>query len=292
MFVAITAVAFAATTATNIVFDTFMTLLVLLFALSLSVHEPLSRRFITMQGKSSPAESSTNSPPNPNMNLGSWLSLNPQEVHNQPLLHECPHCAKRFQSLQALGGHQNAHRRERYEARKRLTLERLAYIRTNILPPAVPMGVLQPPSDGLNLGHADVPMLNFGPPPYGPIPRFQPGLGYRPQNVPKFALEFGNGASGSGHVAHYGFQDSAPNGNHYYHPYPQPNYKRSASSRGKNLVQEREVKASVGQVEYLLEASSKTAGSYYGKGKGVKRGEDQNEVTSKRRMDLTLKLSP
>ncbi|OWM82641.1 zinc finger protein KNUCKLES-like [Punica granatum] len=68
---------------------------------------------------------------------GEWLSLEP------PFAFVCSYCARAFPSTQALGGHQNAHRKEKKDKKKRLAKAKNALQGMSMISPQ-PLGMIYP----------------------------------------------------------------------------------------------------------------------------------------------------
>ncbi|EEF32029.1 uncharacterized protein LOC8287219 [Ricinus communis] len=98
-----------------------------------------------MQSKTNSCESSNTGSIRRATSIGSLLTL------NQPDVYICTRCSRGFPSSQSLGGHQNAHRRERNAERRvmqeerKSILEKIKRTEMNILSSTRPWGASPPP---------------------------------------------------------------------------------------------------------------------------------------------------
>ncbi|XWS56169.1 hypothetical protein CRYUN_Cryun09bG0063200 [Craigia yunnanensis] len=223
------------------------------------------------------------------------LSRTPEITH--PF--ECFRCLRRFSSIYALGGHQNAHKKERTEE-QRLFEQRLALSRQSPItdPSPAPLPIVQPDANAKSSGHlaqAAVVLTNLVPS-HGFILVQPPAVGFIfacPKAPVFMTAGFESGPTSTEVKGGKVPNKSSHQENQNYHP-----YKKLVNTKPVpwKLYQHEErdfwAKAeedSACSKEYYSASTTKDAGPYAEALINDGRG-DADQNTSKEELDLTLRL--
>ncbi|XWS66476.1 hypothetical protein CRYUN_Cryun05aG0202800 [Craigia yunnanensis] len=236
--------------------------------------------------------------PNSSLPIPPLLRETPEITHP----YECFRCLKRFSSTHALGGHQNAHKKERNEECRLYMEQRLALTRQSqiTIPSPTPLSVLQPDGSDKSFGHLAQPavILTNPVPSHGSI-LVQPlaaGFIYGFPNVPVFmpaGFEYGLTRTElkGGEVPYKASHQENQN----YHPYKKP-VNTKPKPRKLYLHEERDFWAKAEEDSacskgYYYSPSTTTDAGSYAEALINEGREDADQNTSKEEeLDLTLRL--